>query len=622
MKKTSNRSNSRGTTAKKGFKPSKGTQGRSDGRGKRVNLDNERVSKFDEAIERDSKKESANDIATWNRNPSLTKAAATYPFSAILGDPLDGKYTVPGIMIFDYSPTIGSGKDPVAFNQVFQAMYDWIVHANSRNYKYDFTDLAMYCTAGAELFAAICEPMRIYGIYKSYTEENRYLVDGLIEALGWDAQNFRDNLSRVWYELNDIIVSTRSIWIPNTIPVLKRWMDLNLHVYTDAPGKKSQIYAFRRARYWQLSQTGSNQGTSLVPASYEASTTTRLEFDRMTDFNSQAMTWTKYKSMLKLMILSLQASGDRGMIYGDIKAAYGDNAIFGMSSFPSDFAIKPEYNSEVLMQIENIEYSPFVQRFVVQYQGKVGNNLEMAPIWSCFIDPASGSDAYVDCTAKSKKEFYDNKYTRISPAAPSLYGYGSTNKHLLNTHLEGQPTPEAIMIATRFKTGAVVSEIGPVYINEATASTPTLDASGNWSEYFNPGATANPIQTIYAPSSCSTEIVHDCLIYTYSYDTLGTLEPQLQYAVYDQYPIPYSGSVGNDVSYNTLNLMAFDWHPFTYAVNGEWDSATAATEAIASWVMAYGDFDNYALMDDYNLRNLHHVAQFSAWGVPVLGGAV
>lgn len=185
--KHNNKNKSRGKGGKPGFKPLR-EQPRKDSDDPRINLDNARESKVAKDIERDSKKSNANDISEFNKNPELLKSAASLPFASITGLPLqvtNGVKSVSGIMVMPYEPGLMGYDTQSAMNKAFQQIYSFVVHANSRNYKYEYTDLAMYTLAGIELFTAISEAIRVYGTAKAYTEENLYYGDAVIAALGF-----------------------------------------------------------------------------------------------------------------------------------------------------------------------------------------------------------------------------------------------------------------------------------------------------------------------------------------------------------------------------------------------------------------------------------------------------
>lgn len=585
-----NRSNNKGANNKtqnqnrsKGFKPtSKPGQPRKDSDDPRVNYDNTREDKFERDIARDSKKSNANDIAELSRNAELMKAAASIPFGSIIGTPVDGYKAdaVPGILAFHWSPNYGI-SDTTVINKAFQQIYSYIVHANSRNYKYEYTDLAMYCIAGMEVFVAIEEMKRAFGLMRGYSEKNAYYVDALVTAAGFDPDDLRKNLPNMWFDINNLIMQTRQIWIPNVLPVLQRSLRYAREVYTDANGFRSQIYIYRRNRFFQLSETADEKGTCLLPAlmlrspgnwsqtySFTGLPASSDDPDRPVD--NVTNQWSVFKSMVQNMINQLVVSQDRGMIYGDILKAYGEEKIYAMSEMAVDYTVFPAYNSEELMQIENIEmsynYDP-MGWFQVPDLGE-GNR----------INPG-----------------FFNLTDRITTGAPDL--------HVLNMHFEGQASPEAVMVATRMKAGSLIKND----VRQQNYATIT-----NTNGVYDAGKVNLTIGNLPLPYTAGTEVIRAIFLFTYEGGSPANLTNLDDLSVIQQtnQPATFWGS-------NLYRLMAFDWHPFLYNTLANTPSEVGGHYNY--YIESYGDFDNYTTLTDDNLKKMHDVALFSLFGIPQLG---
>lgn len=591
----------------KGFNPRRG-QPRKDSDSKRVDFDNTRVDKFDKDVGKDveqgSKDESRNDISDFNRNPELLKAAASIPFASITGDALtDGTgYTVPGVLTLVYNPCFGTEQYPQAWNRAYQQIYSYVVHANSRNYAQDYPDYALFMQAGQEVFAAISDAVRAYGVMKSYTEPNFYLVEGLLLAMGWDPYDLRKNLSQMWFDINDMILNTKDIWVPNVMPLLNRMINLNSYVYTDAPGERSQMYVYVRDHYYALSGTGSEHGTSLVPAYYTTydseGTPTYTTFERCSMVSSAGSatvlsddltvhTWEEFRSMVYNMIERLQAQQDRGMIYGNLMNAYGSEKIFALSPIDVNYQVKPVYNAEILMQIENITTCEDKwPRVFSQYQN-ANDNPDLGPQlvtqWYSYVD---GDDDPVS-------------------------GAGPTDKVLLNMHIAEQPSPEAIVEATRMQ--CVGTVWAPGFKDSSTFDTKT----GLWTVAGSPGY-------IYRPYTCGSELVRGIF---YSYNTMfsqsgAPIKPVVETVRLRQYQSfafrPVGSTVGVSRVIDWLELMAFDWHPFmyNYTVN---PGTPSLGEYKTNFVYAFGDFDNYTVLNAYEHKKLDDMCFYSLFGLPQSG---
>lgn len=538
-----------------------GKQGRKDSKTRRVNLDNARVGKVAEQIARDACKGNANDIAWYARNAELLRSAGSIPFASILGKDPFMQEQIPGIMTCVWDPSIGTESSPLAANQSKDSMYSFMVHANSRNYNYTAADLMIMCLAGSNVFCALSTIMRVYGIAKYYTEENAYLPEALLASMGFNLTDVRNNLSTLWFAINNLIAQTRQIWIPTEMPLTERWFWLNSNVYTDAPGSRSQIYVFAQNQYYIYDETKMDTGSALVIANYTNAAGTNVPYRLAAILEDSDgpnyVTVEQFLGMIQSMIDALVASQDRGIIYGDILNAWGKDKIFALSPITSDYVVAPQYNAEVLTQIENMQYSRtgnpngIIQKEEILYQS--------------FANTGATIAAAVTAAGVSKN----------SALAPY---------RIMNFHTEGQPTPEAIMIASRLALGALVARKFTV-----------IPSSGN-----------TPTSAYAIVPSCSgSEIINSIYITKLSHNRVPVVTL-----------LRYGGLDGNT---NFEALMAFDWHPFDYTFEGLNSTTTwVENQPVSTLDYAYGDYSNYTVYDDSILKKLHDTALFSEFGVPFI----
>lgn len=335
-------------------------QPRKDSSTRRVNYDNERESKFDKQMRKDSKSNECNDVAWYAGNEMLLKAAASLPYARTTGHRIAPSvpFAAPGVFIEYWTPVLEGQATQAAMN----SQYSFVVHANSRNESYDAPDMFYMELAGMNVFCALGAATRIYGLARTYSGENAYLPDYLITAHGVDPKSVRANLSQVWFDINQLIAQSQQIWIPNTLPLLNRWFWLNSNVYQDAEGVRSQKFMFIQDNFYKLDEKSSEYGTSLVKIGSQ-----RMSYRVI---NNQLMDWATFKGLIQEMIDALVASQDRGIIFGDILKAYSAERIFALNPIPSDYVTPMVYNAEVLSQIENSTiFNTEVQRM---YQNDAG----------------------------------------------------------------------------------------------------------------------------------------------------------------------------------------------------------------------------------------------------------
>lgn len=566
-------------------------QPKKDSKSPRVNYDNAREDKVADQIMKDAKSGKFNDINDFLKNPTLVRAAASIPTFPILGTaPTPMKDSVPGIMTIEWVPSFGQmgigpaqqydvagvttkfSPPPLAMNQAADSMYSFLVHANSRNYNYNSSDLMLLILAGANVFAIIEAMKRAYGRVKTYVETSRYTPDSELYYMGFDADDMRKNFSRMWFDINLLITQTRQIWVPTTIPYVTRLMDLNSNMYKDSDGPYAQLYIYVQSRYYIYKETFLNTGGMLAPlASYDENGNISGDFrpGHIVGDKPLYYTWSTWVRHAQEMIDALVKSEDRGIIYGDILNAYTAEKIMALPEISADYVVEPEYSPEISMQIENtIVWHNSPMNSLVQIENR------LVP---AYFGQWNGS---------------------LNSPVPSSWS--------LNFHTTSDPTPEMYLLATRFQTlGALASTVPNV--NYDTASkTYGLTALDAW-----------------VPACNGSEIVVSVNIVYGLWDSITTGSGSIKTNI-TMPPYSATSSTANLYQYEALS-MSFDWHPFvTYGLPSAsgWGSAPKEDAVNQRTVLeanpnaTYGDHDKYTTVLWSEVRRVNDVAELSLFGVP------
>lgn len=386
-------------------------QPRKDSRDKRVNYDNTREDKFirDERKakwDKDAKAKDCNDIRWYAGNSMLLQASASYNVSSSVGEQIitlpsptntsGNENSVPGVMAIRYFPYLSGGTGD-AIQRAKSDMYSFVVHANSRNQSYDDSDLMMVHIAGSQVFAAYALGVRAYGTMRRFAQEDQYTPEALVSAMGFQYSDLKSNLSKMWFDLNELAARLQQIWIPNVTPVTERWYWMNSHIYRDGNSVKSQYYVFTPVLFYRFNETAEETGSSLDVYPWAPS----------------LHTWEQYMSMINSLIDRLLNSQDRGIMFGDILKAYGADKLYAVTGVDANYVYEPVYNSEVLTQIENLTVWPI----------------------------ATPSGVIQDDNGVIRTQM------TLASASTGYYVLAS----VLNFHQLQPPTPEQIMIATRLK---------------------------------------------------------------------------------------------------------------------------------------------------------------------------
>ena len=381
-------------------------QPRKDSRDKRVNFDNTRESKFAKDTRTGKYGRDCNDPQWYAHSSELMRAAASLPFSTTAGLKSElNNNAVPGVMALTWVPWVEGGTSS-AIQQAANSMYSFTAHANSRNYNYDPADEMLLVVAGASLFSAISLGIRAFGTMQRFSQQDYYTPEVLVRAMGFDYADLRKNLSRMWFDLNDLINRSRQIWIPDYMPIIQRWFWLNAHIYRDGTSVKAQYYLFRPSCFLRYQEKTQDTGGSLDTLPWATNA-------------GGVHTWDEYMKYMDSLFQNLLESQDRGMIFGDILKAYGADHIFALSPIASDYSVEPVYNTEVLTQIENC--TPWYSDISGVVQDQYGTLVPTTPwLTAAQINKSAGPGFAVSTS-------------------------------VLNFHQLEPPTPEQIMVATRLK---------------------------------------------------------------------------------------------------------------------------------------------------------------------------
>lgn len=611
--------------------PSDGKQGSKDSRTKRVNFDNESAKKFDKTYEKRSRykgkhKEKQDSrskadrtrnntqrvaqatddwFAPFNWNPELVQGAARIPDSFIQGYPIPGfslKQSVPTLMVLDWQPVFETGKMS-AMTQAMNDQYSFVVHANSRNYNYSPVDLFLLELAGTQVFSAIAMGIRAYGVMNMYSAVNEVLPKALVEGMGFSFKDLRNNLSRMWLDLNQLISESTQVWLPNTFTFTSRWFRLNSEIYMDSESVKDQFYMFRQTGFYKL-RLDQRKGTALDKISWlrnidQSGVEPFLSFN-LDSTDSNARTWADYLDFVRQLIEPLTQAQDRGMIYGDLLNAYGLDRMFAIAPIAFDYTTPIRNDETALTAIMNATLTPFTPNAVTQDPQK--NVLQL--IWDA---PST----------------YDPPFTQ--------YGYAVPKEAVLNfKHMQSSPTPEQIVNASRFISLGIDGN-GSALIVRASGSTTGIEFAGKIK-------TVTVTDGSLKPAVYSSEVVNALRLITPYPATYAPYEsPENNLYEYKLGPAAYyqaydAVGTGQLVEY-TLALgltQAFDWRPICYnfsnsaiVVEKQNIPTAGTTETIYQLnnlitpALLTGELDYIVPLAAQDLKQINEVCFKSLMGVPI-----
>lgn len=300
---------------------------------------------------------------------NIMKGVASYPFSHRSGDSeamsatmvdIDTAGTAtttaaythvksPGVMTIEWVPTIGRATSPTdPINQIAQRVYNFVRHANSGSSAYDASDLMMYILSVTSCFNWWCTLRRLYGVLRWASPMNRYLPSALVHAMGFNYEEISMHPTRLLDLINFMAVRMKSFCVPAGMTAVIRQAWLNSNIFTDGMEEKAQYYIPIQRGYYVLKEN------------FELGTPGLLEAKQYWTFGpGYGAGFDKLESFTHDLVNPLLTSEDFMTMGGDIRKAFGVENLFWLESTPVDFTVVPDYNPEVLYQIEN-SVCPFV----------------------------------------------------------------------------------------------------------------------------------------------------------------------------------------------------------------------------------------------------------------------
>lgn len=598
-------------------------QPRKDSKDPRVNYDNTRADKFRKdmrvkGMQADPKdfnevkcNGKENDIAWYNKVADLYNPATNVSIQPVTGLPINEVQglSVPGCYATYWAPSLGV-PDLQAINQIKESLYSFVVHANSRNTSYDANDLFMTFVGGGQVFCYLATLLRAYGCMSNFNATNKNTPQELVTAMGFDYNDFAKNYPNMLFDLNRMIVASRQIWVPSHFTFVTRWFWMNSNIYKDANSSKAQFYMHVQNYYWMYSETASDNGTCLLPVSYQGSTpidpdsyvgsgynvSDSLKHLAVVPASGTLCTWKSAVEFFWKLLDPLVNSTYRGVMMGDILKAYGPNDLFSVATIDANYSVVPVYSAEVLMQIENATINRHYPNIGI-FQNQDHN----------VIQPVA---MYRTEDIKQMGNF--------------------VSQPVLNFHTLQEPSKDDLMIATRLKVAGytTMSSVNKVmhYITSYVQFDESLEPY-----------TISTNTLIKTPKSSGSEVIVDAYMFRIVYDsetrytyTGGikvndnlVIETTQCFGAFTGFTVSSDGKVIAPMSTYPSSIMmmlnqwsAYDWAPWVYLI-----PSTNGADGVPNgkWEQAFGDWDYWGTIPDENLTNMHTAALYSQLNVPFMG---
>lgn len=265
------------------------------------------------------------------------------------------------------------------------------------------------------------------------------------------------------------------------------------------------------------------------------------------------------------LIDGVMSSEDCGIISGDIRKAY-EGSLFQIAQITDDYRVIPVYSEEVLRQIQN---ATVLNGYTNAYGYENGFILEQSE--------------------------------NVDYLVSDIYFNVDSDAILANRILTGsdqQPSPEEVLVNSRLTVMGTVTHRGD-------------------------GNSALAEKIIFKPTAIGTEAIVNMWVYggqdyKYSTDTPSSpLIDRLGYILrYYSSPVG-SGNIWVNVRrflYAYSKMENFNYHPRVGTLTAETIDSTGVMSDVSN--VSFQDIDNYAVIGENTLFNLHNTALLSLFNIP------
>lgn len=520
------------------------------------------------------------DAERFTNFPTFERAGEAKPlignkFNVIATLSTDDAHSFAGILSIGVRPGVGYQGNAYgnyrdnAVNQVLMRTKAEVLKSNSRSsVPWEAADLGLNIFATAEIVGFMSTIGLAIKVAQTFAAENRFIGDALLDALGFTASDFRDNLSNIKADYEMWIAQfNNGIVAPHDLTIYDRKSYIFSNIFIDnVNSDKPQIYVFRHETIGTLSNDGSSVQSSTFGGNY--------------------LSW---KNTLNTMFARLLENPDYQSMYADLRSAFSDN-LLALSPFDNTATVVAISAQDTSDQIMNLITPPAA----VGVDGQLYYcNVDTGNTWNIH----STTDGYLwqgklDNTGKPADfPFLTNPNYAALHHVPSIWisrlmGYGS-----------GTTAPRSYLnVGTKEVTGLdmlTMTRLRPLWIVNNNNSNINVRCHGGGTEI------PTNLQVYYFDNLAGVAQINKEQVAT-DYYLNGKISTPSAAA------IALLANAYNDI-FRIISLMSnFDWAPFVTFTDGQGaDNAAKDTRAI------FGDVNNYFTVSGEDISKVHRLATSS-----------
>lgn len=314
-----------------------------------------------------------NDPSFYFLNEDLANQASSFAFDSYLGvdtpyksEGTDAPIKVPSIFQFMLNPSAGDTSDiKTGINIAALKTYTTLSSINAKTTNYAPQDITTLLLAIGELISIMEHIRRAFGVAFTYNQRNRDIPKQLLEVMGFDSDDFLQNLAQHRLHFNSWVTAINKLPIPSNISYFYKCAQLYQHVYTDSNSAMAQVIICRPYSTWIMDEAYNDQGTGLR--------TTELPLIGK---------WAQWVNIVDSMIEALFTSTTLNYIYSDVLnlASKEHVEMLYLDYLVEGYSVVPEYNSNFLLQMHNAtiigaptgdnknDVTPNVNKNIVNYE--------------------------------------------------------------------------------------------------------------------------------------------------------------------------------------------------------------------------------------------------------------
>nr|AVX53655.1 putative capsid [Marmot picobirnavirus] len=283
------------------------------------------------------------------KDDNAVKDIASLPFLETLGEPLTPVASgdaVPGVMVLQYKPTIGSDSTIADSGTNYKtrganAYFQYVTQGFTGGVDFEAPDLLMGALAGESLIALMEEGRRAYGVTKYYLQQNNTYASTAVRALNFDYDDLCANLADFRAEFNIRVDQiNKTVAIPKSFAIGDRWEFISRYIFTDTDNPEwSSAIAWQMTAALQYNPVKLTTGTCL----------TWLKLP-------STMTVDEYFAQIDTLINALTDDDVRSM-FGSIRRVYAESDLRMVEQLNEDYLTPVLRHDIVSAQVHNACWS-------------------------------------------------------------------------------------------------------------------------------------------------------------------------------------------------------------------------------------------------------------------------